>query len=60
MKTYNIRTLEQWEMVVEYSVKDNSLDEAKQAIEAGEVAYDNKENTGSDKVVEYLIVEEEK
>ena len=59
MKTYNIRTLEQWEMVVEYSVKANSLDEAKKAIEAGEVGYDNKENTGSDKVVEYLLVEEE-
>ena len=56
---YNIRTLEQWEMVVEYSVKANSLDEAKKAIEAGEVGYDNKENTGSDKVVEYLLVEEE-
>ena len=59
MKTFNIRTLEKWEMMVEYTVEADTVDDAKKLIESGKVGIENSENTFYDEVIDYLLIEED-
>lgn len=59
MKTYHIKTLEQWTTVVYYVVKAESKPEAKMLVVRHKVDFIDHDHTGDDEILEFTDITED-